>query len=92
MGWIKRKIDEHACPLPELPGRATTMLGATRPLLGSTIHPGDLWECDDCTQRWAVGENQHDGLYWEMMTDADWWKVAKAGPQTAARSRLDPPS
>jgi hypothetical protein len=53
MVWIKRKQDEHVCPMPSL--------------FEEGVWPGDIWECDDCKLRWKVNEHQIDGLYWQQI-------------------------
>lgn len=51
MSWIKRKIDEHRCKSP---------------VLDSDVHYGDIWECDECKQKWIVHEDQRNGKWFDI--------------------------
>lgn len=50
MPWVKRKADEHRCQTPDVQRVRDAA-------------PGDIWECNECRQRWQVREHQLDGLY-----------------------------
>lgn len=58
MGWIKREADRHWCK---------------RPGYSTTIHVGDVWQCDECKISWEV-TGFDSGMQWDPITTVIRWK------------------